>query len=421
MPNDIFIGIDLGTSGARAIAINKDQAVIAEGKSGLADHGTDHRDPAIWRATVFKALSDVTKAIERTHVKAIAIDGTSGSMLPIDAEGTPLAQARMYNDPCDVPEILDRIAQSAPSESAAHGATSGAAKALLFQTLAPDTHQIVHQADWLTGQFCGIYASDDNNALKTGYDSVTRTWPDWMEQAGIDRALLPDVNEPGTGIAPIQRQIVAQFDLPRSTLVVSGTTDGCAAFLATGASQPGDGVTSIGTTLILKIISKTPIFDPTSGIYSHRLLGNWLAGGASNTGGGVLLNHFTPDEITTLSAQIDPGIRLGLDYYPLSKPGERFPVSDPDFQPRLTPRPERDVDFLHAMFEGIAEVEKRAYSKLHVLGAPALTSIRTVGGAAKNEALTKIRETCLNLNSSQPAHVEAAFGTALLAKLGAQK
>jgi sugar (pentulose or hexulose) kinase len=66
MPNDIFIGIDLGTSGARAIAIDKDQAVIAEGKSGLADHGTDHRDPAIWRATVFTALSRVTKAIERT-------------------------------------------------------------------------------------------------------------------------------------------------------------------------------------------------------------------------------------------------------------------------------------------------------------------------------------------------------------------
>ena len=420
MPNDIFIGIDLGTSGARAIAIDKDQAVIAEGKSGLADHGTDHRDPAIWRATVFTALSRVTKAIERTYIKAIAIDGTSGSMLPIDAEGTPLAQAHMYNDPCYVTEILDIISQTAPSESAAHGATSGAAKALLFQTLAPNAHQIVHQADWLTGQFCGIYASDDNNALKTGYDSVTRTWPDWMEKAGIDRARLPEVNEPGTSIGPIQRQLADQFDLPRSTLIVSGTTDGCAAFLATGASQPGDGVTSIGTTLILKIISEKPIFDPTSGIYSHRLLGNWLAGGASNTGAGVLLNHFTLDEITALSAQIDPGIRLDLDYYPLSKPGERFPVSDPDFQPRLTPRPERDVDFLHAMFEGIAEVEKCAYSKLTALGAPALNSIRTVGGAANNDTLTKIREARLTLHSSNPAHVEAAYGTALLAKRGAK-
>ncbi len=68
MPNDIFIGIDLGTSGARAIAINNDREVIGEGKSDLADHGTDHRDPAIWRAAACAALSLVTKAIERQNV-----------------------------------------------------------------------------------------------------------------------------------------------------------------------------------------------------------------------------------------------------------------------------------------------------------------------------------------------------------------
>lgn len=420
MPNDIFIGIDLGTSGARAIAIDKDSAIIAEGKSGLTDHGTDHRDPAIWRAAVCAALSKVTKAIARQNVKTIAIDGTSGSMLPIDADGTPLAQARMYNDPCGNAKILDEIANAAPLESAAHGVTSGAAKALLFQTAAPDAHKVVHQADWIAGQFCGTYASDDNNALKTGYDSVTRTWPDWMEQAGIDRKLLPEVNEPGTIVAPILAPIADQFDLPASVLIVAGTTDGCAAFLATGASKPGDGVTSIGTTLILKIISDTPIFDPASGIYSHRLLGNWLAGGASNTGGGVLLDHFTPDQIVSLSQQIDPTIQLGLDYYPLSKPGERFPVSDPDFQPKLTPRPDCDADFLKAMFEGIAGVEKRAYAKLNALGAPALNTVRTVGGAAKNDVFTEIREACLGLQSSKPAHVEAAYGVALLAKLGVQ-
>lgn len=73
------------------------------------------------------------------------------------------------------------------------------------------------------------------------------------------------------------------------------------------------------------------------------------------------------------------------------------------------------------MFEGIAAVEKRAYAKLSALGAPPLNTIRTVGGAAKNDALTKIRETCLDLQSSKPAHVEAAFGAALLAKRGVQK
>ncbi|WP_120631984.1 FGGY-family carbohydrate kinase [Ruegeria sp. EL01] len=421
MPSDIFIGIDLGTSGARAIAINEGCGVIAEGKSNLVDHGTDYRDPRIWYAATITALSLVTKAIKRQNVKAIAIDGTSGSMLPIDANGRPLAQARMYNDPCDDAEILDKIARAAPPESAAHGATSGAAKALLFQAAVPNADKIVHQADWVAGQFCGIFASDDNNALKTGYDSVTRTWPDWMEQVGIDRNLLPNVSEPGAVVAPILPHIATQFGLPISTLIVAGTTDGCAAFLATGASKPGDGVTSIGTTLILKIVSDTPIFDAASGIYSHRLLGNWLAGGASNTGGGVLLGHFTPDEIASLSQQIDPTTQLGLDYYPLSKPGERFPVSNPDLQPKLFPRPESDAEFLKAIFEGIAGVEKLAYAKLNALGAPPLQTIRTVGGAAQNDALTKIRENFLDLQGSMPTHVEAAYGAALLAKHGGQE
>ncbi len=63
------------------------------------------------------------------------------------------------------------------------------------------------------------------------------------------------------------------------------------------------------------------------------------AGGASNTGGAVLKEFFTSDQLKELSAQIDPDQPSGLDYYPLTKPGERFPVNDPHLEPRLTPRP----------------------------------------------------------------------------------
>ncbi len=65
------------------------------------------------------------------------------------------------------------------------------------------------------------------------------------------------------------------------------------------------------------------------------------AGGASNTGGAVLKEFFTSDQLKELSAQIDPDQPSGLDYYPLTKPGERFPVNDPHLEPRLTPRPGR--------------------------------------------------------------------------------
>ena len=64
-------------------------------------------------------------------------------------------------------------------------------------------------------------------------------------------------------------------------------------------------------------------------------------GGASNTGGAVLKHYFTDKQLQELSQQIDPDKPSGLDYYPLTKPGERFPVNDPNLMPRLTPRPGR--------------------------------------------------------------------------------
>lgn len=69
-------------------------------------------------------------------------------------------------------------------------------------------------------------------------------------------------------------------------------------------------------------------------------------GGASNTGGAVLRQYFTNDQLQQLSQRIDPDQPSGLDYYPLVNPGERFPVNDPALQPRLEPRPEDDALFL---------------------------------------------------------------------------
>lgn len=70
-------------------------------------------------------------------------------------------------------------------------------------------------------------------------------------------------------------------------------------------------------------------------------------GGASNTGGAVLRQHFTNQQLQELSEQINTAQPSGLDYYPLTQPGERFPMNDPHMQPRLQPRPADDALFLH--------------------------------------------------------------------------
>ena len=87
------------------------------------------------------------------------------------------------------------------------------------------------------------------------------------------------VVDPGAVTGTARGRLASRFGLNPETLIVAGTTDGCASFLATGASEPGDGVTALGSTLTIKLLCDAPIFAPEYGIYSHRIAGGWLAGG----------------------------------------------------------------------------------------------------------------------------------------------
>lgn len=90
----------------------------------------------------------------------------------------------------------------------------------------------------------------------------------------------------------------------------------------------------MGSTLAIKLLSTTRIEDARFGVYSHRLDDKWLVGGASNTGGAVLRQIFTDEQLEKLSEQINPMEASPLDYYPLQTIGERFPVADPNMAPR---------------------------------------------------------------------------------------
>jgi D-ribulokinase len=279
--------------------------------------------------------------------------------------------------------------------------------------------RILHQADWVLGKFSGRFdVSDENNALKSGYDPVSRSWPAWIAKLGVDVAKLPTVVAAGTRVGTILPDIADMFGLPRDVAIVAGTTDGCAGFLASGAKEPGDGVTSLGTTLTLKLLSATPVFAPHYGIYSHRIGDQWLAGGASNTGGVVLRQFFTAEDIVRLTALMDAKLPTGLDYYPLPKPGERFPIHDPDMQPKLTPRPKDDHVFLQGLFEGIAAIEALGYRRLAELGASPLKSMRSAGGGAANAVWTAIRLQLLAVPALTSDSEQAAMGTARLAWRG---
>ncbi|MEO6145924.1 MAG: FGGY-family carbohydrate kinase, partial [Sulfuriferula sp.] len=171
---------------------------------------------------------------------------------------------------------------------------------------------------------------------------------------------------------------------------------------------------------VLKLLSTTRVESADYGVYSHRFGNLWLAGGASNSGGGVLRQFFNDEALITLSMQIDAEQASGLDYYPLPCPGERFPVADPALLPRLTPRPLDDAQFLHGMLEGMARIEAQGYARLAELGATPLQHVVSGGGGSKNETWRRIREKRLGVSVETAHQGEAAFGAAKLALAGVE-
>jgi len=418
-PSPLYIGIDLGTSGVRACAINHQKALLHTCKTPLPATIKQGRsitqDAKLWWQATQKVLDELFKHIDPQQVKAISVNGTSGTVLVCDTQGAPLAPARMYND-AFCTEQATHIKDIAPIESAAHGASSGLAKLLYLQQQLPQAKHFLHQADWIAGKLCGRFdISDANNALKTGYDPLQSRWPDWLLQLNINMNLLPQVHCPGNAVASVSPDL---FKLNPACKIVSGTTDSIAAFIATGANKPGDAVTSLGSTLVLKMITEHPISAPGFGIYSHKFGDYWLAGGASNSGGAVLAHYFTTQQINDFTARLKPEKNTRLNYYPLLNTGERFPVNDADLAPRLEPEAKNELEFFQGILEGISQIELEGYNKLQQLGALFPTQVETTGGGSQNTAWLQMRARTLGVTVKRAQFSEACYGSALLARRG---
>ena len=412
------IGLDFGTSGVRAVAVDASGKILGLSSAKLpatkATGTLREQSPDDWWNGCRAALDGLGQKLDLSGARAIAVDATSGTILPVDHHNRPLAAARMYDD-ADTGDLAARIKELAPRESAAHGATSPAARALEWAKL-PRLHCILHQADWINGCLGATdWRTDENNALKTGYDPVSRGWPDWLREFGLSPGILPEVVPVGTPIGQVSAQAAIALGIPEGITIAAGTTDGCATFLASGATEPGEASTALGSTLVLKLLSDRPIFAPELGIYSHRIGDTWLAGGASNCGGKALLQHFSEEQLAALASALDPTKPTGTDYYPLPSVGERFPVSDPHLAPRLTPRPADDAQFLQGIYEAFARVEQTGYAKLAELGGPALRNVRHAGGGAKSAAWMTLRAQALCVPQLPAWSEEAAAGAARLA------
>ncbi|MEL7343398.1 MAG: FGGY-family carbohydrate kinase [Pseudomonadota bacterium] len=411
------LGIDIGTSGVRTAVIDKTGTPVSSARAPHVAQTSDDIDARLWWQAVETCLHAQVQslhdaAIDPRQIASIAVDGTSGSMVLTDADLNPVSPALMYNSKGFDAEAQE-IAKWAADPHITRGSNSALARAMrLFSRANAAPAHLLHQADFITAKLMGFGGlSDENNALKTGFDPERAAWPEWIGNV-FPRHLLPHVKPVGSRLGTLDPAMAEGFGLNPETVVAAGTTDSIAAFVACAPFQRGIAVTSLGSTLAVKALSERRIDDPAIGLYSHKIAGFWLVGGASNTGGAVLAHFFSPDEIADLSKSIDPKQQTGLDYYPLLKPGERFPINDTNFQGRLDPRPDDDHHFLAGLFEGIAGVERLCYREIERRGGGFPNQIFTAGGGASNKVYAAIRSRSLGLDVQAADNDEASIGTA---------
>jgi sugar (pentulose or hexulose) kinase len=406
---DLALGVDLGTSGLRLALLNGQGELVAERQ---AAYPGAFGAAASWRDSLIALVASLEPGLRR-RIGAIALDGTSGTLLRCEPDGNPLGDALAYHQA--FPRQQSACAALVAPGSPAASASGSLARALVLRQGAVGPGLLRHQADWLMGWLLGDWRwGEEGNNLKLGWDLSEGRWSGTLgSQAWASE--LPEVVASGTRLGALGAGARALLDLEPGCLVVAGTTDANAAVLA-AAPQLGEGITVLGTTLVLKQFSPVPISGP--GISCHRLGGRWLVGGASNAGGGVLRQFFSGQDLVELSRQINPDQPSGLQLRPLPRPGERFPVDDPGLEPVLGPRPVSDALFLQGLLEGLAAIERAGWQRLLELGAPPIGRVISLGGGARNPQWRRIREQCLGLPVWNRPNLSAAAGVARLA-LGA--
>lgn len=426
---EVVVGVDVGTSGARAFAMTVDGRVMARAQRSFAaggeaaQPGWAEQDARLWWTAASACLRELVDQLDGATVAALAIDSTSGTFVPLDDAGEPLMPALMYNDN-RAAGLEGEVNAAAGAFTARMGYSFPPAFALVklvwLVRHRPDVVEramvFAHAADYLVGKLTGDFCvTDSSNALKTGVDLVSGAWPGFIGTLGVPVAKLPRVVRPGERVGTVSARAAGETGLPAGTPVIAGATDGTAAFLASGACLPGDWNITIGTTVVLRGVSRELILDPQGRYYSHRHPdGLWLPGGASNVGGEALLRWFG-DRIPKLDARAEALLPSSILTYPLVRTGERMPFVSPEARGFTIGEPADEVERFAAAVEGVALVAAWSVREAEALGAPADGRFFLTGGAAHGRALTRVLASVLG----QPLHVaaepDAAMGSAMLA------
>ncbi|WP_099371578.1 FGGY-family carbohydrate kinase [Sphingobacterium sp. 1.A.5] len=423
-----FFGLDVGTQGARVVLVDENGELIASDsrKFQLTDKFREEQSPSVWWNDCEELLSGIIQNlptnIDKQDIVAISVTSTSGTVIPLDSNNQPLHDAIMYSDPRSAGQgqRIKAIAEKRIKNGyTGFNSSSGISKMLWFVETFPEKAEAIslwiHASDYLIGKLSGNYHTTDyTNVLKSAYDLEKLEWPNYVtEDIGIKESWLQNVVPSGTVVGTLKTDLAEKWGL-QDLKVVVGMTDGCATQMASGAVKPGTWNTTIGTTLVIKGVTKSNVIDPLGRLYSHRHPeGYWMPGGASNTGADWISMEFSDglDQLNESAEKLIPTAELA---WPLWQEGERYPIMAPQARGFAPENIEREKLFA-ANLEGVAFIEKLAYEIIEELSSEKVEAVYSAGGGSNSDVWLKIRASVLNVPIYKCKEASGAFGAAIMA------
>ena len=445
----MFLGIDVGTGGTRAVLIDRAGAVIA---SFASDHaairseqiGWAEQDPEDWWRAAREAIAGVMAAAELTgsEIEAVGLTGQMHGCVMLDANGAVLRPALIWCDQRTQPQcdwLTEKIGFGRLIELTCNPALPNftLTKLLWVREHQPEIFaKIAHvlcPKDYVRFRLTGEYAMDMQEASGTLLlDVAHRRWSSEVaEAAGIPMAWLPRLFEGLEICARISATGAGATGLAAGTPVAAGAGDQGAGAVGMGILAPGSVSATIGTSGVVFAATDSPVKDPLGRLHTfcHAAPNRWHIMGVTN-GAGLSLRFFRDtfapasspassyDGLSAKAASAPPGSD-GLLWAPYLF-GERTPHLDPEARAAFVgiTASHGQSHFIRAVLEGVAFSLRDTLTLFDELGVP-VTAIRLGGGGARSPLWRQIQADVYG----QPVEIlEAeeggAFGAALLAGTG---
>lgn len=454
MSSAAFIGVDVGTSGAKAIAMDESGAILAAALREYPLHSPKpnwaEQDPADWRRATLDALAELAGKLADHTVKAIGLTGQMHGSVFLDKNNAVLRPALLWCDQRTADQCA-YITEKAGGEEAlvamvCNPALTGftAPKILWLRDNEPElfdkTHRVLLPKDYIRWVLTGEYATDVADASGTLlFDVRRRTWHhDLMALLGIDPNLMPPAYE-GTEITGHLTDDIARITgLPAGIPVVAGGGDQAAGGVGCGIVRSGIVSSSLGTSGVVFAFADDVSVDPQGRVHTfcHAVPGKWHVMGVMLSAGGALqwyrntlcqnemeqaqaTGRDAYDAITQSAADIPPGAE-GLLFLPYLT-GERTPHKDPDAKAAFIGLSLRHnkAYMARAVLEGVGFGMRDSLDIIREMGVPVSVS-RASGGGARSALWRQILADTGRVNIARINVDEGpAFGAAILAGVGA--